>query len=84
MSSKEDKKGHKKRGRKPKGGKIITVTEEEIISAMRLIWERLKIVCEPSCSVPLAAILKEPEGFKNKKVVVILTGGNVDLRKLPF
>ena len=64
--------------------KIITVTEEEIISAMRLIWERLKIVCEPSCSVPLAALLKEPKEFKNKKVVIILTGGNVDVQKLPF
>ena len=63
---------------------IITVTEEEIISAMRLIWERLKIVCEPSCSVPLAALLKEPKEFKNKKVVIILTGGNVDVQKLPF
>jgi len=64
--------------------KIITVTEDEIISAMRLIWERLKIVCEPSCSVPLAALLKESKEFKNKKVVIILTGGNVDLKKLPF
>ena len=64
--------------------KIITVTEEEIISAMRLIWERLKIVCEPSCSVPLAALLKEKEIFNKKKVVIILTGGNVDIKKLPF
>ena len=51
---------------------------------MRLIWERLKIVCEPSCSVPLAALLKEPKEFKNKKGVIILTGGNVDVQKLPF
>lgn len=64
--------------------KIITVTEEEIISAMSLIWERLKIVCEPSCSVPLAALLKSREDFKNKKVVIILTGGNVDVQQLPF
>ena len=64
--------------------KIITVTEDEIIFAMRLIWERLKIVCEPSCSVPLAALLKNPDDYKNKKVVIILTGGNVDVQKLPF
>ena len=51
---------------------------------MRLIWERLKIVCEPSCSVPLAALLKEKEIFKNKNVAIILTGGNVDVKKLPF
>lgn len=64
--------------------KIITVTEEEIVSAMMLIWERLKIVCEPSCSVPLAALIKEKEYFRNKKVAIILTGGNVDLENLPF
>ena len=64
--------------------KIITVTEEEIVSAMKLIWERLKIVCEPSCSVPLAALLKEKKYFRNKKVAIILTGGNVDLENLPF
>ena len=51
---------------------------------MRLIWERLKVVCEPSCSVPLAALLKNKEEYKDKKVGIILTGGNVDVRKLPF
>tara|TARA_R110002049_G_scaffold72237_1_gene186338 strand:- start:4791 stop:5729 length:939 start_codon:yes stop_codon:yes gene_type:complete len=63
---------------------IIRVTEEEIIYAMRLIWERMKIVCEPSCAVPLAAVIKEPKLFKNKKVGVIISGGNVDLGNLPF
>ena len=48
--------------------KIITVTEEEIVSAMKLIWERLKIVCEPSCSVPLAALLKEKRTLEIKKL----------------
>jgi threonine dehydratase len=62
--------------------KIITVTEDEIIAAMRLIWERMKIVCEPSCAVPLAATLKEPSVFKGKKVGIILSGGNVDLSKV--
>jgi threonine dehydratase len=63
---------------------IICVSENEIIAAMKLIWERLKIVVEPSSAVALAAILKQKERFKNKKVGVILSGGNVDLTNLPF
>ncbi|MCU0326664.1 MAG: pyridoxal-phosphate dependent enzyme [Spirosomaceae bacterium] len=63
---------------------IITVSDEEIIAAMRLIWERLKIVIEPSCAVPFAALLKQKERFAGKKVGIILTGGNVDLGNLPF
>jgi threonine dehydratase len=63
---------------------IITINEGEIINAMRMIWERLKIVCEPSCSLPLAAVLKNKKMFKNKKVGLILTGGNIDLNNLPF
>lgn len=63
---------------------IIIVSDEEIITAMRLIWERLKIVIEPSCAVPFAALLKQKERFAGKKVGIILTGGNVDLGKLPF
>jgi len=51
---------------------------------MRMIWERLKIICEPSCSLPLAGILKNKGNFKNKKVGIIITGGNVDLNKLSF
>jgi threonine dehydratase len=60
---------------------IITVTDSEIISAMRLIWERLKVIIEPSCSVPFAAVLKEKTKFKGKKVGIILTGGNVDMER---
>jgi threonine dehydratase len=63
---------------------IITINEGEIINAMRMIWERLKIVCEPSCSLPLAAVLKNKKMFKNKRVGLILTGGNIDLNNLPF
>ena len=63
---------------------IFLVTDEEIVAAMRIIWERMKIVIEPSCAVPFAAILKNKELFQGKKVGVILTGGNVDLAKLPF
>ena len=63
---------------------IIRVTEREIIESMKIIWERLKIVCEPSCAVPLAAIFKEKKSFQQKKIGVIISGGNVDLSKLPF
>lgn len=61
---------------------IICVSEEEIIQAMKLIMQRIKIVVEPSAAVPLAGILKEKERFKNKKIGVILSGGNLDLSKL--
>ncbi|GAA4278287.1 threonine ammonia-lyase [Aquimarina mytili] len=63
---------------------IIRVEEDEIISSMRLIWERMKIIIEPSCAVPFAALLREKDKFKNKKVGIILSGGNVDLKNLPF
>lgn len=61
---------------------VITVTDDEIIGAMRLIWERLKIIVEPSCAVPFAAVLKDKEKFAGKNVGVILSGGNVDLGKV--
>ncbi|MEO1225351.1 MAG: beta-hydroxyaspartate dehydratase BhcB [Pseudomonadota bacterium] len=63
---------------------ILTATEEEIIDAMKLTWQRMKIVMEPSCAVPLATILKNREVFAGKRVGVIITGGNVDLDKLPW
>jgi threonine dehydratase len=63
---------------------IFTVTEEQIVEAMRLTWERMKIIIEPSCAVPLAAILANPSFFAGRQVGIILTGGNVDLGKLPF
>jgi len=64
---------------------IYTVEEHEIITAMRLLWERMKIIIEPSCAVPFAALLfgKIPD-IENKKIGIILTGGNVDLDKLPW
>lgn len=63
---------------------ILLATEEEIIDAMRLTWQRMKIVMEPSCAVPLATILKNKEIFAGKRVGVVITGGNVDLDKLPW
>jgi threonine dehydratase len=63
---------------------ILTVEEETIIRAMKIIWERMKIVVEPSSAVPLAAILENPSRFRGKKTGIILSGGNVDLNKLPW
>ena len=63
---------------------IVTVTDAEIMAALRLVWERMKIIIEPSCAVPLAALLKEKEKYNGLKVGIILSGGNVDLGKLPF
>lgn len=63
---------------------ILTVSEDDIIEAMKLIWKRMKIVMEPSSAVPLAAILRNPQVFKGQRVGVIITGGNVDLDKLPW
>ncbi len=60
---------------------IITVTDEEIVAAMRIIWERMKIIIEPSCAVPFAAVLKEKSRFVGKRVGIILSGGNVDLER---
>lgn len=63
---------------------IIRVEEDTIVQAMRLVWERMKIIIEPSSAVPLAAVLTEPRFFEEKKVGIIVSGGNVDLGKLPF
>lgn len=63
---------------------ILTVSEQEIVDAMMLIWKRMKIIAEPSSAVALAAILKNRDVFAGKRVGVIITGGNVDLDKLPW
>ena len=63
---------------------IITVSEADIVHAMRLIWERMKILVELSSAVPLAAILRNKERFADKKIGLIITGGNVDVNQLPF
>jgi threonine dehydratase len=63
---------------------IVTVSEENIIAAMRMIWERMKIIIEPSSAVPLAAILEGKIDVKDKKVGIIISGGNLDLGSLPF
>ncbi|MDT0641509.1 pyridoxal-phosphate dependent enzyme [Zunongwangia sp. F363] len=63
---------------------IIRVEEIEIIEALRLIWERMKIIVEPSSATALAAVLREKEKFRNRKVGIVISGGNVDLNQLPF
>jgi len=63
---------------------IVTATEPQIVEAMRLVWQRMKIVIEPSSAVPLAAMLAQPASFRGQRVGVILSGGNVDLNKLPW
>jgi threonine dehydratase len=63
---------------------ILRVSEQNIVKAMQMIWERMKIIVEPSAAVPLGAILQYPEIFLHSKTAIILSGGNVDLNKLPF
>ena len=63
---------------------IIPVSEKDIIESLQMIWERMKIIVEPSCSISLALILKNKKMFKNKNVGLIMSGGNVDLNKLPW
>ena len=63
---------------------IYTASEDEIVAAMKLAWKHLRIVMEPSSAVPLAVVLKNPEAFRGKRVGLIVTGGNVDLDRLPW
>ena len=63
---------------------VMTASEDEIVEAMKLTWQRLKIVMEPSCAVPLAVILKNQDVFRGRRIGVIVTGGNVDLDRLPW
>ena len=63
---------------------ILTASEDEIVAAMKLTWQRMKIVIEASCAVPLATIINNKDRFAGKRVGVIITGGNVDLDTLPW
>jgi threonine dehydratase len=63
---------------------ILTVSEDSIISSMKLVWERMKIIIEPSSATVLGAIRENPEIFRGKKVGLIISGGNIDLNRLPF
>lgn len=63
---------------------ILTVSEASIVAAMRMVWERMKIIIEPSSAVPLAAVMENKEKFAGRRIGIILSGGNVELTKLPF
>jgi threonine dehydratase len=63
---------------------IVIASEEEIVTAMRLVWERMKLVIEPSAAVPVAPVIGRRIHAKSSKVGIILSGGNVDLARLPF
>lgn len=63
---------------------VLTATEDQIVDAMKLIWKRMKIVMEPSSAVPLACILANRDRFRGRRIGVIVTGGNVDLDRLPW
>jgi threonine dehydratase len=63
---------------------IFTVQEESIITSMKLVWERMKIIIEPSSATVLAVIKENPDFFRGKKIGLIISGGNVDLKRLPF
>ena len=63
---------------------IFTISEKDIIESLRLILDRMKIIVEPSCSIALAAVLKNKNKFKGKKIGIILSGGNIDLDQLPW
>ncbi len=64
--------------------RIVKVSEEAIIEAMRIIWERMKIIVETSAEVPLGALLSKRKEIAGKRIGIILSGGNVDLTKLPW
>jgi threonine dehydratase len=63
---------------------VLTVSDQEIIDAMRLLWERMKLVVEPSGAVSLAMVLKNKALFEGKRIGIVISGGNVDLGRLPF
>ena len=63
---------------------IIPIGEDDIINALRMIWERLKIIVEPSCSIALALIINNKQLFEGRNVGLIMSGGNLDLDNLPW
>jgi threonine dehydratase len=63
---------------------VQTASEQEIIAAMKLTWQRMKMIIEPSCAVPLAVILRNPAIYRGRRIGVIITGGNVDMDRLPW
>ena len=64
--------------------RVIVVDDRAILGAMRVVWERMKIVIEPSSAVTLAALMEKRDDIPGQKIGLIFTGGNVDLDRLPF
>lgn len=63
---------------------ILTISDRQVVEAMRLLWDELKLVVEPSAATGLAAVLAHAENFRGRRLGIILTGGNVDLEQLPW
>ena len=63
---------------------ILTVSEDEIMLSMRIIWERMKLVVEPSSAVALAVVIKNKEKFQNKRIGIVISGGNVELTQMKW
>jgi threonine dehydratase len=63
---------------------ILCADDAAIISAMRLVWTRMKLLIEPSAGVGLAVVLSHPQRFAGKRVAIVLSGGNVDIDRLPW
>ena len=63
---------------------ILTVSEDEIMLSMRIIWERMKLVVEPSSAVALAVVIKNKEKFQNKRIGIVISGGNVELSQMKW
>ena len=64
--------------------RALTVSDDQTVEAMRLIWQRLKILVEPSAAIVLAVVLGHPQHFAGRRIGLILSGGNVDLDALPW
>jgi threonine dehydratase len=65
------------------GVQVLTATDAQVVAAMRLLWQRAKLLVEPSSAVALAIVLAHPDAFAGQRVGIILSGGNVDLDALP-
>ena len=66
------------------GVEVLTVDDDETIAAMRLIWQRMKIIVEPASAIVLAAVIKHRQRFAGQRIGLIVSGGNVDLDALPW
>ena len=68
----------------PDATRVLIIDDDAVIEAMRLLWERLKLVVEPSGAIAFAAVLRHRERFAGRRVGIVISGGNVDLDTLPW